>query len=138
MSFLNWICGLFKRSKAPETAIYVKTQEQADAINGFFDMADDVFMKIVKLSEPSYGRVVTFEFDMSNPESQKMIGYLKTISEFNGNGYADIKVGEHYVTLEFQTFEDAEALRQPFVLLDKLNKERAENKSKRVAVEKES
>ena len=129
MKFLNWLYNLFKRKRGEQTAVYVKTQEQADAINGFFSIPDDIFMKIAKLTDPSYGRLVTFEFDTSIPEGQKALEYLEVISQFNGNGFADIRVGSNYATMEFKTFEDAEAMRVPWVRYNELLEENAKKAS---------
>ena len=134
MSFLNRLSGLFKRRKLPKTAIYVETQEQADAINGLFHMTSESFMKNVKITDPSYGRILTLEFDLSNPEGEKAFNCIKVASEFNGNGYMDIRTGDNYATLEFSSFEDAEEVRKPFVLYQELQKEIAEKKQKEAAL----
>lgn len=139
MRLLNRLRSLLGMKKVPETAFYVRTQEQADAINGFFHVLDEnAFAEAAKIADPSYGRIVTLEFDISDPESKRILDYLKVISQFNGNGFADIKTGEYYATLEFATFEDAEVLRKSFIMYQENKKESAENKPENAEIEKDS
>lgn len=99
--------------------IYVKTQEEADAINGYLALPDDVILNNIKLIEPSYGRLVTFEFDTSSPEGKQIFEYIKVVAQLNAKSYADLKVGDNYVTFDFVRSEDAEELRAPWIKLAK-------------------
>lgn len=103
--------------------LYVNTQEQADAINGIMGMEGETLLKVSKIAEPSYGRLVTFEYDLSTPEGIMAFEWMKVISQFNGNNYADLRIGENTITFDFANYQDAEELRDTWLYWDRIRKE---------------
>ena len=112
MSFLRrW--KLFWYKIRGYTIIQVPREEDIETITTFFGIPDEKIHKVIKLSDTNYGRLVTFEFDLSDPDGKKAFDCIKKLST-SGSDKDSLVLGENYVTFHCKDFEEAEALRAPW------------------------
>ena len=112
MKWRKWLKLAWYKLRGKHTMIIpVKNQEDIEPILNFFNIPDEILTRVMKMTDPSYGRLITFEFDLSDPDGNETFECIKKLCNLK---YGDIKmkIGDHYLTFECQTSDEADEIRK--------------------------